>query len=75
VLEGSFGMGHGEVLDRGRGQEVRGGGFVEVPAGHPHFAWAGAQGATVQIHMQGPFVLRYVDPAKDPQRGTAGATR
>jgi quercetin dioxygenase-like cupin family protein len=72
VLEGSFGMGHGDVLDRGAGQELRAGGFVVMPAGQNHFGWAGAQGATIEIHMQGPFALRYVDPSKDPQRGATG---
>jgi quercetin dioxygenase-like cupin family protein len=73
VLAGSFALGHGDVLDRGKAAEMRAGGFVEMPAQHNHFAWSGKEGATIQVHMQGPFVLTYADPAKDPQR-VAGTT-
>ncbi len=71
VLEGTFGVGHGDVLDRSKGQELRPGDFVELPAGHNHFVWAGAGGAIIQMHSQGPFSMRYVDPSKDPRHSAA----
>ena len=49
VLEGTFGVGHGDVLDRSKGRELRPGDFVELPAGHNHFVWAGAGGAVVLV--------------------------
>jgi quercetin dioxygenase-like cupin family protein len=71
VLEGTLGVGHGDVLDRGNGQELRPGDFVELPAGHNHSVWAGAGGAVIQMHGQGPFAIRYVDPSRDPRRSAA----
>ncbi len=75
VLEGALHVGHGDVLDRSKGQELRPGAFAVMPAGHRHFAWTGPEGTTFQIHGQGPFVVNYVDPAKDPQRGTTTTAR
>ena len=65
VISGEFNIGHGEKLDRGAGTLLTGGGFVELPAGHPHFAWAGAE-TIVQIHGPGPFDIKYIDPADNP---------
>lgn len=75
VLAGSFALGHGDVLDRRKAAEMRPGGFVEMPADHNHFGWAGRKGATIQVQMQGPFVLTYVDPVKDPRRTAAAMTQ
>ena len=71
VLEGTFGVGHGDVLDRTKGQVLRPGDFVELPAGHNHFLWAGAGGAVIQMQGQGPYAIRYVDPSKDLRRTAA----
>ena len=60
VLAGSFALGHGDVLDRKKAKPMGAGGFAEMPAQHNHFAWSGAKGATIQVHMQGPFVLHGV---------------
>ncbi len=73
VLEGSFGIGHGDVLDRAHGQLLPPGGFATAPAGQHHFAWTGPSGAVIQVHGQGPFAITYVDPAKDPRRQQAPA--
>ncbi len=29
---------------------------------------ATTNGATIQVHMQGPFAITYVDPADDPSK-------
>jgi hypothetical protein len=33
-----------------------------------HYAWA-EDGTTVQAHGIGPFVINYVNPADDPNKG------
>lgn len=65
VVSGAFNIGHGEKLDRDAGTLLNPGGFVEMPAGHPHFAWTTAE-TVVQIHGPGPFDITYIDPADNP---------
>jgi len=65
VISGTLGVGHGDKLDRAKGTVLPAGGFVAMPAGHHHFAWAGSD-AVVQIHGPGPFDITYLDPAEDP---------
>lgn len=65
VVSGEFNIGHGEKLDRNAGTLLTAGGFVEMPAGHPHFAWTTSE-TVVQIHGPGPFDISYIDPADNP---------
>ncbi|MWB78068.1 DUF4437 domain-containing protein [Pseudooceanicola sp. 216_PA32_1] len=65
VITGEFNVGHGKKLDRDAGTLLTAGGFVEMPAGHPHFAWTTAE-TIVQIHGPGPFDITYMDPADNP---------
>jgi quercetin dioxygenase-like cupin family protein len=69
VLAGTFSVGMGDTLDTEHGQTLKVGGYAVAPATVHHFAWTDT-GATVQVHMNGPFALTYVNPADDPsQRG------
>lgn len=65
VISGEFNIGHGNALDRDETTLLSAGGFVEMPAGHPHFAWTSAE-TVVQIHGPGPFDITYMDPSKNP---------
>lgn len=65
VISGEFNIGHGKTLDRDAGTLLTAGGFVEMPAGHPHFAWTTAE-TVVQIHGPGPFDITYMNPADMP---------
>jgi quercetin dioxygenase-like cupin family protein len=65
VISGTFNVGHGEGLDRRATITLPAGGFIEMPAGHPHFAWTGSE-TIVQIHGPGPFDIQYIDPSDDP---------
>ncbi|AZQ65937.1 cupin domain-containing protein [Silicimonas algicola] len=65
VISGEFNVGHGEKLDRGASVALLAGGFIEMPAGHPHFAWTASE-TVVQIHGPGPFDIGYIDPSDDP---------
>ena len=47
------------------------GGYVSLPAQMHHFAWA-ASPTVVQITLEGPFDIFYVNPADDPQRSRTG---
>ena len=52
-------------MDRDGAMLLSAGGFIEMPAGHPHFAWTSAE-TVVQIHGPGPFDRTYIDPKDNP---------
>jgi quercetin dioxygenase-like cupin family protein len=67
VLSGTFHLGTGDKLDETTGQELGAGGFVVMPAGMKHFAWATDE-TVIQVSSMGPFVINYVDPKDDPRK-------
>ena len=69
VLSGSFHAGMGDKLDRKATQTLEPGGYVMLPANMRHFAWTSAP-TVVQINLEGPFDLFYVNPADNPQPKT-----
>jgi anti-sigma factor ChrR (cupin superfamily) len=66
VLSGTLGAGMGDKLDPAKGQLIKPGGFVRMPQGMHHFAWAKGP-TTIQVHGVGPFAFTYVNPADDPR--------
>ena len=74
VLSGALHVGMGDTLDRQRSQALQPGGFVSLPAKMHHYAWT-ATPTVVQINLEGPFDIFYVNPADDPQRKNATVER
>lgn len=70
VLSGMFHIGMGDKLDRSTSQLLKPGGFVSLPANMRHFAWASAP-TVVQINLEGPFDIFYVNPADNPQKSNS----
>ena len=68
VLSGALHVGMGDKLDRQASQTLAPGGFVSLPANMHHFAWT-ATPTVVQINLEGPFDIFYVNPTDDPQKG------
>jgi len=68
VISGTFSLGMGETFDANAAKPLGPGGYALLPAEMRHFAWT-KDGATVQVHGMGPFVLNYVNPADDPSKG------
>lgn len=68
VIEGELNMGLGDVLDESKGHALPTGGYAKMPAKVRHFAFAGSQGAVVQLHGTGPFDITYVNQADDPRK-------
>lgn len=64
VLAGSFGIGEGDKFDKSKGMVLGVGSFYMLPANVVHYAWAGPQGVTLQIHGVGPSGMTMVEPAK-----------
>jgi quercetin dioxygenase-like cupin family protein len=70
VLKGSFSIGMGDVLDKAHALTLSPGGYAVAMAGMHHYAYT-TSGATIQVHLQGPFAITYVNPADDPSRKRA----
>jgi quercetin dioxygenase-like cupin family protein len=70
VLSGALNVGMGDRLDRQASQKLVPGGFVSLPAKMRHFAWTTSP-TVVQINLEGPFDIFYVNPADDPQAKTS----
>lgn len=67
VLSGTVHFGHGNAMDKTKGQPLGALGFNPFLANHPHYLWTDG-GATIQVHGTGPFDLTYVNP-QDDRRG------
>ena len=65
VLKGSFSLGMGDVIDEAHALTLSPGGYAVAMANMHHYAYT-TTGATIQVHMQGPFAITYVNPADDP---------
>jgi len=68
VLSGAFSVGMGDKLDMDHGKTPKAGGYAVAPANVHHYAWT-KTGATIQVHLNGPFAITYVNPADDPSKG------
>lgn len=69
VLSGTLHVGMGDTLDRQQSQALAPGGFVSLPAKMRHFAWTDTA-TVVQISLEGPFDIFYVNAADDPRKPT-----
>lgn len=67
VISGEFNFGMGDKLDQAKAEKLGGGGFVDLPASMNHFAFMGPE-TVVQIDSEGPFVIKYANPADDPSK-------
>jgi hypothetical protein len=67
VMSGAFHIGMGDKLDRYKSELLKPGGFVSLPAKMNHFAWT-SETTVVQISLEGPFDIFYVNPADNPQQ-------
>jgi quercetin dioxygenase-like cupin family protein len=67
VLKGTFSIGTGDVVDKPHAVVLSPGGYVVAMANMHHYAFT-STGATIQVHMQGPFAITYVNPADDPSK-------
>ncbi len=70
VLKGSFSLGMGDVFDKTHAQTLLPGGYGIALAGMHHYAYT-TGGATIQVHLQGPFAITYVNPSDDPSKKRA----
>ena len=67
VLSGTLQVGMGDTLDRQASQALQPGGFVSLPAKMHHYAWT-ATPTVIQVNLEGPFDIFYVNRTDEPQR-------
>ena len=67
VLKGSFSLGMGDFIDKTHALTLSAGGYGVAMANMHHYAYT-TTGATIQVHMQGPFAITYVNPGDDPSK-------
>ena len=71
VLSGALHVGMGDKLDRKASDALQPGGYVSLPGTMHHFAWT-ATPTVVQVNLEGPFDIFYVNPADNPQKTRSG---
>jgi quercetin dioxygenase-like cupin family protein len=65
----TFGMGN-KLTKTASNTTLTVGGYALQPAGVNHFAYTGAQEATIVLFGIGPVDFKYVDPKDDPRKTT-----
>lgn len=68
VVAGLWHFGYGKTASKQQTRALTVGSFYTEPAGDPHFAWTGPEGATVYITGFGPTDTRYLRATDDPSR-------
>lgn len=67
VISGTFYLGFGEKVEPAKAHALKAGGFHQVPAKTPHFAFTKGP-VVLQAHGEGPFETVYVNEADDPSK-------
>jgi quercetin dioxygenase-like cupin family protein len=66
VLSGTLHLGMGGRFDEQAARALPAGSYARAPAGMRHFAWSKGE-TVIQVHGEGPFTIRYVNPDDDPR--------
>jgi quercetin dioxygenase-like cupin family protein len=67
VISGAINLGMGETADRSAAKALPAGSFFALPPGTAHFAYF-AEPTVIQLNTNGPWRIRYINPADDPQK-------
>jgi quercetin dioxygenase-like cupin family protein len=67
VISGTFHLGMGDTFDAKKGDALPAGTYGTWPAGMKHYVWVKGE-TVVQFHGDGPWEIRYLDPADDPRK-------
>ena len=66
VISGEFHLGMGEMFDTKKGKSLPRGTYGTWPAGMKHYVWVEGE-TVVQFHGDGPWEIKYLNPADDPR--------
>ncbi|HUH48468.1 MAG TPA: cupin domain-containing protein [Mycoplana sp.] len=65
VISGTTNLGMGETADRGATRALPAGSFFALPPGMAHYVYFDEE-TVVQVTTNGPWGIKYVNPADDP---------
>jgi quercetin dioxygenase-like cupin family protein len=65
VLSGALGN---ASSDTDKGEVLKAGSVLAMPANHPHRVWSTDQETIFQFSYMGPFDMTFVNPADDPRK-------
>ncbi len=66
VLSGDMSFGMGDTMDPASEKSLQAGGYFVAGAKMHHYATTKA-GAVIQVDMEGPFEITYINPVDDPR--------
>jgi len=67
VISGTYNMGAGSKFDKANCKKMPAGSVAVMPAGGiPHYGWASEE-TIVQVHIDGPLQITYVNAEDDPR--------
>ena len=67
VISGTYNMGTGSKFNKGNCRKMPAGSVAIMPAGGiAHFGWASEE-TIMQVHIDGPLQITYLDPNDDPR--------
>jgi quercetin dioxygenase-like cupin family protein len=67
VIYGATNLGMGATADRSAAKKLSAGSFFALPPGMAHFVYVDEE-TVVQVTTNGPWGIKYVNPADDPQK-------
>jgi quercetin dioxygenase-like cupin family protein len=67
VISGTFNLGMGETAEKSTVTALPAGSFFALPPGTPHYVFIDEE-TVIQITTNGPWGLKYVNPADDPSK-------
>ena len=67
VISGTIKLGMGETADRSAAKAIPTGSFFVLPPGMAHFAYFDEE-TVLQLSTNGPWGIKYVNPADDPRK-------
>lgn len=70
ILSGALYLGMGDKVEPAKAHALPAGGFHHLPGNTVHYAFTKAP-TVVQINLDGPFDIVYVNPADDPSKAAA----
>jgi len=68
VLSGTLHIGHGDRFDKSAAKAFSTGTYYSMPANMVHFGYVDEE-TVIQVHGQGPWGIKYINPADDPRQG------
>ena len=67
VISGTYNIGMGSKFNKANCKKLPAGSVAVMPAGGiPHYGWA-SEKTIVQVHIDGPLQITYVNPGDDPR--------